>query len=110
MADAANPTQSIVLAPEIAAPAAATQATPVRVAAAAPSNGEPGVYSTPAPSSQTSIAPTASLANYVVAHSEYSGPISRRMALLGILASENNGAVPVQSEAVDPGAETNDAP
>ena len=45
-------------------------------------------YSTPAPSSQTSIAPPARFANYVVAHSEYSGPLARRMALLGIVGTE----------------------
>ena len=53
------------------------------------SNGEPErIYSTPAPSSQTSIAPPARFANYVVAHSEYSGPLARRMALLGIVGTE----------------------
>jgi negative regulator of sigma E activity len=52
------------------------------------SNGEPERYSTPAPSSQTSIVPPARFANYVVAHSEYSGPLARRMALLGIVGTE----------------------
>jgi sigma-E factor negative regulatory protein RseA len=52
-------------------------------------SGEAGQYSTPAPSSVTSIAPPARLANYVVAHSEYSGPLSRRMALLGIVGTES---------------------
>ena len=51
-------------------------------------SGEPERYSTPAPSSQTSFAPPARLANYVVAHSEYSGPLARRMALLGIVGNE----------------------
>ena len=49
------------------------------------SSGEPERYTTPAPSSQTNIAPPARLANYVVAHSEYSGPLSRRLALLGLV-------------------------
>lgn len=105
-------TQSIVLTPEPSSmqPAAAGQLPSERVALVTPSTGESGVYSTPAPSSsQTSIAPPASLANYVVAHSEFSGPISRRMALLGILASEN-GAVSAQPDAADAGAETSDAP
>jgi sigma-E factor negative regulatory protein RseA len=53
------------------------------------SSREAGQYSTPAPSSVTSIAPPARLANYVVAHSEYSGPLSRRMALLGIVGAES---------------------
>jgi negative regulator of sigma E activity len=69
------PSESIVLTPE-----------PAAVAVPA-SNGEPERYSTPAPNSRTSIAPTARLANYVVAHSEYSGPLSRRMALLGLVGT-----------------------
>jgi hypothetical protein len=64
--------------------------------------------------SSNGIAPNASLANYVVAHSEVSGPISRRMALLGILASEQPGAVAAQSEnnqaEADASTEANDAP
>jgi sigma-E factor negative regulatory protein RseA len=52
------------------------------------SNGEPERYVTPAPSSSASIVPPARLANYVVAHSEYSGPLSRRMALLGLVATD----------------------
>jgi len=99
--------QSVVL----AAPAVAAQAPTERVALVTPSSGDSGVYpSTPAPNSATtSLAPPASLANYVVAHSEYSGPISRRMALLGILASEN-GTASAQPEPADAGAETADAP
>lgn len=86
VADAAPPSESIVLTPEpvdtqIAMAATQPQAEPV-------SNGEPERYSTPAPSSQTSIAPPARFANYVVAHSEYSGPLARRMALLGIVGSD----------------------
>ena len=79
--------ESIVLTPEVTR-------TPVTAAATQPeprprSNGEPErIYSTPAPSSQTSIAPPARFANYVVAHSEYSGPLARRMALLGIVGTE----------------------
>jgi len=63
---------------------AASQSEPIRV-----SNGEPERYITPAaPSSQPSIALPARFANYVVAHSEYSGPLTRRMALLGIVGTE----------------------
>jgi negative regulator of sigma E activity len=73
------------------------------------SNGEPNVYSTPAPSSSTSIAPPARLANYVVAHSEYSGPLTRRMALLGIVGAEGGEGGSAAPEAA-PAAEENDAP
>jgi sigma-E factor negative regulatory protein RseA len=108
--ETAAPTQSILLAPAASAPVSATQAVPERVALVTPPAGDSGLYSTPAPNSaQTSIAPTASLANYVVAHSEFSGPISRRMALLGILASEN-GTMAGQPDASDASAESPDAP
>ena len=43
---------------------------------------------TPAPSSRISLAPPAQLANYVVAHSEYSGPLSRRLALLSVVGTD----------------------
>jgi negative regulator of sigma E activity len=73
------------------------------------SNGEPNVYSTPVPSSSTSIAPPARLANYVVAHSEYSGPLTRRMALLGIVGAEGGEGGSAAPDAA-PSAEENDAP
>jgi len=82
---------TIVLQPEAtSAPVtvAAIQPEPARV-----SNGEPDRYSTPAPSSQTSLAPPARFANYVVAHSEYSGPLARRMALLGIVGADSPAEV-----------------
>jgi negative regulator of sigma E activity len=78
--------QSIVLTPEVTS---APDTLTVQAEPTARSNGEPErIYSTPAPSSQTSIAPPARFANYVVAHSEYSGPLARRMALLGIVGTE----------------------
>ncbi len=49
---------------------------------------EPDRYVTPPPSDAAgSIAP-AELANYFVAHSEFSGPLSRRMVLSGLMANE----------------------
>ena len=63
------------------------------------SNGEPERYTTPVPSSSTNIAPPARLANYVVAHSEYSSPLTRRMALLGLVASDGTGAAEPADEA-----------
>jgi negative regulator of sigma E activity len=90
--------ESIVLTPEVS-PA------PVTIAATQPqptttSNGEPErIYSTPAPSSQTSIAPPARFANYVVAHSEYSGPLARRMALLGIVGTESQADEAAEADA-----------
>ncbi len=82
---AAPASENVVLASEAApAPAAGTLAS---AAARRPSSGEPERYITP-PSGQAGIASPARLANYVVAHSEYSGPLSRRMALLGLVGAE----------------------
>jgi negative regulator of sigma E activity len=93
VADAATPA-SIVLQPE-AAPQ--VQVPSIQVAAATDlepvSNGEPERYVTPVPNGQTSIAPPARFANYVVAHSEVSGPLARRMALLGIVGTEGTEAL-----------------
>jgi negative regulator of sigma E activity len=100
-----------------AAPETAIQITDARSGATVASTGEPERYTTPAPSSRVSNAPSARLANYVVAHSEYSGPLSRRMALLSLVGGEN-AEVQNSSElaedmdaapAVRP-AEPNDAP
>jgi sigma-E factor negative regulatory protein RseA len=102
VASTTSPTTTIVLTPEPG------ETTPVAI-----DTGEPNVYSTPAPSSATSIAPPARLANYVVAHSEYSGPLSRRMALLGIVGAEGGeggSAAPDAAPDAAPAAEDNDAP
>jgi len=104
---ASTPTRSIVL----SAPAVdAVRIQPQQVALNGGTGGASTDYVTPQPGPQTNFAQNASLANYVVAHSEYSGPISRRMALLGILASENNGAVAAPAEATDARPEVTDAP
>jgi sigma-E factor negative regulatory protein RseA len=103
---------TIVLTPEnIASDTASGSTVAVNNAPAAlPSNGEPERYSTPAPSSMTSIAPPARLANYVVAHSEYSGPLQRRMALLGIVGNEGDpdgeGSITLPTDGV-PAADAN---
>lgn len=91
---ASNPVpQSVVLAPEAVGTTVAMNPTPANSAAVRKplSNGEPDRYVTPSPTSQSNFAPPARLANYVVAHSEYSGPLSRRMALLGLVSSESSG-------------------
>jgi negative regulator of sigma E activity len=97
---AAESPASIVLAPEgtgSATPAAATS-----TASTAPaSNGEPERYSTPVPSSSPGMVPPTRLANYVVAHSEYSGPLSRRLALLGLVANESAGETPATADPAD---------
>jgi negative regulator of sigma E activity len=91
----------------ITADAAAVSTSRVRTG-----TGEPERYSTPAPSAQTSLAPPARLANYVVAHSEYSGPLSRRMALLSVVGSETQPEMSVVADDADPNEGTGapDAP
>jgi negative regulator of sigma E activity len=97
---AANPIpQTVTLAPEVTG-TVASHAAPVTVREQVVSNGEPERYTTPVPNSSTSIAPPARLANYVVAHSEYSSPLTRRMALLGLVASDGAG-VPAEEPAAD---------
>jgi hypothetical protein len=92
---AANPVpESIVLAPDTVGTTVALDSAPVARA----SNGEPDRYVTPAPTSSASIAPPARLANYVVAHSEYSGPLSRRMALLGLVATDPSDVTAIGDE------------
>jgi len=91
---ASNPVpETIVLAPEATGTTVALNNAPAAERVA--SNGEPDRYVTPAPTSTASIAPPARLANYVVAHSEYSGPLSRRMALLGLVATDGEATFPV---------------
>jgi hypothetical protein len=93
---AADPaaSESIQLTPDAGS---STLASNAPAATRAPSNGEPDVYVTPAPSASPGIAPPARLANYVVAHSEYSGPLSRRMALLGLVAADSELVAPGQA-------------
>ncbi|MEJ0084366.1 MAG: sigma-E factor negative regulatory protein [Pseudomonadota bacterium] len=105
--------QTVVLAPDTVGSTVALNGSPsISSTVQEPvSNGEPDRYVTPAPSSQANFAPSARLANYVVAHSEYSGPLSRRMALLGLVSSENPGDAPGVVEINPPApARANDAP
>jgi len=95
-------TESIVLeADTTTAAVARTTAPAVEIRA---SNGEPDRYVTPAPSSSSSLVPPARLANYVVAHSEYSGPLSRRMALLGLVATDPSEIPATLDEETNPTA------
>jgi len=98
--------ESIVLTPEPADTIIAQTVSPPEPARV--SNGEPERYSTPAPNSQTNMAPPAQFANYVVAHSEYSGPLARRMALLGIVGTESQADDALEADAAT-GTATQDA-
>jgi negative regulator of sigma E activity len=58
-------------------------------------------YVVPAAVERTTIVPTAELANYVVAHSEYSAPVTRRNLISALIASEagTGGAVDESEDA-----------
>lgn len=95
--------ETIVLEPDTTTAAMVRNTAPA--VGARTSNGEPEHYVTPAPSSSASIVPPARLANYVVAHSEYSGPLSRRMALLGLVATDPSEAPAIlDEESAEPAA------
>jgi sigma-E factor negative regulatory protein RseA len=64
-----------------AAPAAITQTVA--------DNSAPVSYVVPAAVERTPMAPSAELANYVVAHSEFSAPVNRRNMLSALVASES---------------------
>jgi negative regulator of sigma E activity len=63
---------------------------PVR---AAPSG--PDSYVVPTPVNSPNAVPTAELANYVLSHSEYSGPLIRRNVLSSLVASDPGTAAPI---------------
>jgi hypothetical protein len=69
-----------LVAENAAAPAAFTQVVA--------DNSAPGSYVVPAAVERTPIMPSAELANYVIAHSEFSAPVSRRNMLSALVASE----------------------
>lgn len=100
---------TITLAPEAGAPTTVAMNQPSAAATdpAARSNGEPNSYIVPPVNSSPGMAPPARLANYVVAHSEYSGPLSRRMALLGLVGADGDSTAAPDAA---PAAEDNDAP
>jgi hypothetical protein len=70
-------------------------------------NGEPASYIVP-PGSGASLRPVpAALANYVVAHSEYSSPLARRGLLSSLVSSDSSQIVdaPLAAIVVDEGAD-----
>ncbi len=72
----------------------------------------PESYTTPAVNPRNAV-PVAELANYVVAHSAYSAPLSRRNLLSALVASESGtgtGADQSDDAADDPEADAEDSP
>jgi negative regulator of sigma E activity len=74
-------------------------------------SASPESYTTPAVNPRNAV-PVAELANYVVAHSAYSAPLSRRNLLSALVASESGtgtGADQSDDAADDPEADTEDS-
>jgi negative regulator of sigma E activity len=76
-----------VLAPPLATVAAAGAGTPVVLRAG--SAGEPDSYVVPKNAPRRLVVPSTELANYVVAHSEFSSPVTRRNLLSAFMAGES---------------------
>jgi sigma-E factor negative regulatory protein RseA len=68
------------------------QAPPPLSSVPAEESGGPDRYVVPVTVESSTVVPTAELANYVVAHSEYSAPLSRRNLLSALVASEMGAA------------------
>jgi negative regulator of sigma E activity len=83
------------LAQNAAAPAVFTQVVAQRVS----DDSESESYVVPATVERTPIVPSAELANYVLAHSEFSAPVNRRNMLSALVASEPmEEAIPSDSD------------
>jgi sigma-E factor negative regulatory protein RseA len=57
-------------------------------------NVEPDSYVVPKNTARRLVVPSTELANYVVAHSEFSSPVARRNLLSAFMASESGTAAP----------------
>jgi sigma-E factor negative regulatory protein RseA len=87
-----SPESTAVMA-QSAAPAA-VQTSATRVLASNVVNGEPDSYVVPKNTARRLVVPSTELANYVVAHSEFSSPVTRRNLLSAFMASESGTAAP----------------
>jgi sigma-E factor negative regulatory protein RseA len=65
---------------------------PVDARAAAAAGSAPDSYVVPRPSPRRSLVPATQLANYVVAHSEFSSPVARRNLLSAFMTGETGTA------------------
>jgi len=79
--------QTQTVAPPLATVAAAGAGSPVAMRAV--STGEPDSYVVPKNAPRRLVVPSTELANYVVAHSEFSSPVTRRNLLSAFMASES---------------------
>ncbi len=83
------PSLAQTFAPTMATGVVTVAATPASGAQAQVSTGEPDSYVVPKNSPRRLIVPSTELANYVVAHSEFSSPVTRRNLLSAFMASES---------------------
>jgi anti-sigma factor RsiW len=96
------------IAQPVAAPAMAATVTaapglmPVDIRIPAPNNGEPRNYVTPVNQPAANIGLRTELADFIVAHSEYSTPLMRR-SLLSALVSNEDATEPAAANAVQSG-------
>jgi negative regulator of sigma E activity len=86
--------EPISAAAQIGAPALATVAASAVAGRARVSTGEPDSYVVPKSPGRRLVVPSTELANYVVAHSEFSSPVTRRNLLSAFMASESGTATP----------------
>jgi negative regulator of sigma E activity len=96
-----------LVAQNAAAPAALSQTIRGQANLPQADAGAPESYVVPAAVERTPMVPTAELANYVVAHSEFSAPMSRRNLLSALVASESaneagTGGTPEESDNANP--------
>jgi len=83
----------------VVSPAGRSVAQLVGVTATNVVNREPDSYVVPKNTARRPVVPSTELANYVVAHSEFSSPVARRNLLSAFMASESGTAtLPAGSE------------
>lgn len=82
-------------------------APPIVTGPVATSTSDGGSYVVPKATPRRSIVPSTQLANYVVAHSEFSSPVNRRNLLSAFMASES-GTAGVPSGSEEPTEDVND--
>ena len=68
----------------------------VQVAYPQPVSGEPASYVTPAVRPAIGVIPSGTLANYVVAHSQFSAPLAGRSVLIHLVADESRDEAPAR--------------
>jgi sigma-E factor negative regulatory protein RseA len=98
VAIAASVAVAVLSIQRIAAPPTAQQPAPAATVAATSSAPQPS-YVVPATTQDVSFVPATRLTNYVVAHSEYTSPLSRRTLLSGVLSEDDDPSADQPTEA-----------